>query len=147
MTSARHTHSSALELVREAWEQASDPSELTPERVLPIARRDDLEHVDQALELLDTLATLSRRVAGRASERVAASTGDDPAEVVPGMAAGDLLVRGDAPAAAAVAREREGPRRVVTADEGTRVPERLRAPSAGCTRRPTSSSSGRGSPA
>jgi aspartate 1-decarboxylase len=32
------------------------------------------------------------------------ATGDDPAEVVPGMAAGDLLVRGDAPATAAVAR-------------------------------------------
>jgi len=32
------------------------------------------------------------------------ATGDDPAEVVPGMAAGDLLMRGDAPAMAAVAR-------------------------------------------
>ena len=32
------------------------------------------------------------------------ATGDDPAEVVPGMATGELLVRGDAPATGAVAR-------------------------------------------
>ena len=38
-----------------------------------------------------------------ADNRIVA-TGDDPAEVVPGMGAGDLLVRGDAPAAGAVAR-------------------------------------------
>src|SRR4051794_24271199 len=67
MACAPDSRRSAVELVREACEQATDPAVLTPERVLPRADREHLDDVERALELLGALAALSQRVVTRAS--------------------------------------------------------------------------------